>query len=235
MSWGGAAFDLTIWALLWWPRTRRPAYLVAVGFHVVVWLLFPIGVFPWVMLCAATVFFAPGWPRRLPGWPPASPARPGAGLDPAPGRSRWALRLAAAWLLVQALVPMRGALYPGPVNWNEQGFRFAWRVMLIEKTGQIEYRVTDPQGRLIRRVYPRGELSRLQYRMLCVKPDMIADYAREIARRERARGRGEVRVYADAYVAYNGRPSQRWIDPERDLAATDPWSVADWILPLRER
>ncbi len=64
MSWGGAVFDLSIWALLWWSRTRPPAYAVAVVFHVAVWVLFPIGVFPWVMLISATLFFTPDWPRR---------------------------------------------------------------------------------------------------------------------------------------------------------------------------
>ena len=36
-----------------------------VVFHVVTWRLFPIGVFPWLMIAASTVFFAPDWPRKL--------------------------------------------------------------------------------------------------------------------------------------------------------------------------
>ena len=61
----GAAFDCLIVPLLLWRRTRFPAWLVLVAFHLCTWALFPIGVFPWLMIGASTVFFEPDWPRRL--------------------------------------------------------------------------------------------------------------------------------------------------------------------------
>ena len=227
MSWGGAIFDLTIWAWLLWPNTRRPAYAVAVGFHVIVWVMFPIGVFPWVMLSAATLMFAPDWPRRF-----MRRARPDA-LVASP-LTPLKTSVAVGWLVVQLLMPARSVLYDGPVNWNEQGFRFAWRVMLVEKTGQLEYRVVSADRTQRWRIYPRTELTRQQYKMLCVKPDMIAEYAREIARRFAARGHPDVSVYADAFVSYNGRSSQRWVDPNADLSDTSPWGTAEYILPMVE-
>ena len=51
--------------LLLWRRTRLVAWLALVAFHVCTWVLFPIGVFPWLMIGVATVFFEPDWPRRL--------------------------------------------------------------------------------------------------------------------------------------------------------------------------
>ena len=45
-SWAGAAFDLTIVGWLLWRRSRPVAYVVLVVFHVMTWLLFPIGMFP---------------------------------------------------------------------------------------------------------------------------------------------------------------------------------------------
>ena len=57
MSWAGAAYDLSVAGLLLWRPARKSALVAAVIFHVVVWLLFPIGIFPWLMLIAATVFF----------------------------------------------------------------------------------------------------------------------------------------------------------------------------------
>lgn len=56
-SWGGAAFDLLIPFFLFRRRTRPWAYLVVLGFHGMTALLFPIGVFPWVMMVATLVFF----------------------------------------------------------------------------------------------------------------------------------------------------------------------------------
>lgn len=65
-SWSSAAFDCTIVAWLLWRRSRPCAYAVLVVFHIATWLLFPkIGVFPWVMIFCALVFFPPDWPRQL--------------------------------------------------------------------------------------------------------------------------------------------------------------------------
>lgn len=65
-SWSSAAFDCTIVAWLLWRRSRPWAYAVLVVFHIATWLLFPkIGVFPWVMIFSALVFFPPDWPRQL--------------------------------------------------------------------------------------------------------------------------------------------------------------------------
>ena len=65
-SWLGAAFDLTIVGWLLWRRSRPFAYVALVVFHVLTWRLFAIGVFPWVMIAATTIFFPPDWPRRFP-------------------------------------------------------------------------------------------------------------------------------------------------------------------------
>jgi vitamin K-dependent gamma-carboxylase len=65
LSWAGALFDCSIVALLCWRRTRRFAWCGVVGFHVATWVLFPIGVFPWLMIAVTTVFFEPNWPAQL--------------------------------------------------------------------------------------------------------------------------------------------------------------------------
>ena len=126
--------------------------------------------------------------------------------------------LAGVHLLLQLLIPLRFALYPGSVNWTEQGFRFAWRVLLIEKAGEVEYRVVVPQTGQRFTEYPRRSLSKLQYRMLSTQPDMIHQYARHIAQQYESRGFADVSVYADAWVSLNGRQSQRLIDETVDLA-----------------
>jgi vitamin K-dependent gamma-carboxylase len=234
MSWAGALFDLSVVPLLCFRRTRPFAVVAAAIFHVTIWRLFPIGVFSFVMLLAITCFFEPAWPRRFARFvraespalvtPIASPTRP----------ARVWTGLAAAYLLTQALLPIRYLFYPGPVNWTEQGFRFAWRVMLIEKTGQVEYRVTAAAPNRRFQVLPREELTPLQVKMLSTQPDMIQDYARHLARSFEAQGYRGVEVRADAWVAFNGRPSQRLIDPNADLASA-PRSLAPkpWILPLQ--
>ena len=231
MSWAGAAFDLAIVPLLCVRRTRPFAFAAAVLFHLSIWLLFPVGVFSFVMLVAITVFFEPNWPRRFLGRlvrvAPYAPAAPSVPLRPL------AFAFALAFVTVQVFVPLRFTLYPGSVNWTEQGFRFAWRVMLVEKSGRVEYDVTTNAGRF--RVFPREELTPLQLRQMATQPDMIEQYAHHLRRRFEANGYQNIRVRADAWVAFNGRRSQRLIDPATDLASTErSFAPKPWILPLGE-
>jgi hypothetical protein len=231
-SYAGAAFDLSIPFWLSWRRSRAIAYGVGLAFHIGVWLLFPIGVFSWVMIVATTSFFDPSWPRRWFG----QASRP---TNPAPASTRgslgrWSLLAAGVYVLVQLVVPLRYVLYPGNVNWHEQGFRFAWRVMLVEKAGQVEFTVlTDADDRRYV-VYPRELLTPLQYKMMSTQPDMIQQFAFHLQQTFAAQGHERVRVYADAWASLNGRPRQRLIDPSVDLVS-EPWSLwpKRWILPLQ--
>jgi uncharacterized membrane protein YphA (DoxX/SURF4 family) len=229
MSWGGALFDLGVVPLLLFKRTRPFALLLAVVFHLTIWLLFPVGIFSFVMLGAISVFFDPSWPRRFVGRSLALAPYSPSGAFSAP--RRWALALSAAYVAVQVLVPLRFALYPGTANWTEQGFRFSWRVMLIEKSGKVEYDVVGSRPTV--HVFPRHELTPLQLRQMATQPDMIADYARHLRERFEAEGLSDVRVYADAWVSFNGRRSQRLVDPTVDLAAAErSFAPKPWILPL---
>jgi len=235
-SYAGALFDLTIPAWLSLRRTRPYAYAVAAFFHVGVWLLFPIGVFSWVMIVSTTLFFEPSWPRRFLRGSPS----PGAGNDQTEltgrsgGLSRTGWGLIVAYLSLQIALPLRHLLYPGNVNWHEQGFRFAWRVMLVEKAGQVQFNVVTDADDLSFVIYPRQQLTPLQYKMMSTQPDMIQQFAQHLKQTFVARGHDRVRVYADAWASLNGRRRQRLIDPAVDIGSA-PWSLAakDWILPLQ--
>ncbi|MAT24453.1 MAG: hypothetical protein CMN29_05680 [Sandaracinus sp.] len=241
MSWAGMLFDLTIPFWLSWRRSRAVAYAAVLAFHAVTGFLFPIGIFPWLMSAAATVFFEPGWPRhfaRLVGRPrtaPALPPTPGCPLRPLRPRQLFARVVLGVHFAVQLLLPLRQHLYPGERTWHEQGFRFAWNVMLVEKTAMVDFRVVDAAGGETV-VHPREILTPLQRRMMTTQPDMILSFAHHLRDRWAAEGRGEVEVYVDAWCALNGRRRQRFIDPEVDLARVEA-SLAprDWVLPLAPR
>ncbi len=228
-SWAGAGFDLFVVPALLWKPTRPWAYAAVVGFHLFTGLLFPIGMFPWFMVGCATILFAPDWPRRF--------MVEGSRLDRPRGRNHPVfVGVAAAFLLVQLALPWRSLAYPGSVLWHEQGFRFSYRVMLVEKAGFVEFRVLDRRTGRRWTVDPRVELTALQVKMLATQPDLIAQYARHLAARiEREQPGTEIEVRVDALVAFNGRPHQRLIDSEVDLAATRAGLAAKpWILPAPE-
>ncbi len=212
-------------------RARAPAYGVLVIFHVLTALLFHIGMFPWIMIVSATAFWEPSWPRRLLARVRGTQAAATvAGVAGAPLGPR--ARLAAAtYAAVQVLLPLRSALYPGNTLWTEEGFRFSWKVMLIEKAGNLEFNVVDSAGRSYL-VSGRDYLTPFQARMAATQPDMILELAHFIARDFEAKGRGPVRVYADSQVSFNGRFRQRMIDPKVDLAAeSDSLRPKTFILP----
>lgn len=231
-SWAGAAFDLTIVGWLLWRRSRPFAYAVVLVFHVVTGKLFQLGMFPWIMSAVAVIFFDPSWARR-----PLERARVLAPIakDAPPPRfpplPRWGRALAAAYLGWHVLFPFRHLVYGGNVLWTEQGFRFAWNVMLIEKNGVVELSIVDRATGARSLVEARDYLTPYQIKMMSTQPDMILELAHVIADDYAHRGQS-VEVHADAQVTLNGRRLHPLIDPTVDLAAV-PEGVGrkPWILP----
>lgn len=228
-GWAGMLYDLTIVLFLVWFRTRAWAYASVCLFHLLTWLLFPIGMFPWIMIVATTIFFPPAWPRRfarrsvprLAGLP-ASPAQ----SEPA---SRRTLALLGAYVFLQVVIPLR-AYWPGTQpEWSNRGFNFAWRVMVAEKAGAVDLIAHDPREGTQWSIPIRDYLSARQERMMAQDPFMIRAFARHVASDYARSGRTGLEIHADAFVALNGRPMQRLIDPKVDLAATD---AGEWIVPL---
>jgi hypothetical protein len=236
MSWGSVFFELTIVFFLLWRRTRAWAYTLLVGFHLLTLLLFPIGMFPWIMIVTTTLFFAPDWPRRWlrPGWLAGhvASAAPHGPLSP---QQTIGLLVGSAYFVVQGLVPLRHHLYPGNVLWTEEGMRFAWKVMLVEKTGHVDFHVRDPVTGSTWIVPPAAYLTPRQEKMMSTSADMILALAHKIADDVHQRGVTQAEVRAEAYVSLNGRPSQPFIDPSIDLAKeASGRGPKPWILPLAD-
>lgn len=233
MSWGGASFDLAIVPALLWRRTRPFAYATLVAFHLATWALFPqLGVFPWMMIGLSLVFFNPAWPRRLLRFLPRRLVAAAIPADRTAWGARAVLAALALFAAVQLALPLRHFTYPGNVRWNEEGYRFAWRVMLSEKVGFVQYRVHDPATGRSWLAEPDEYLTPLQVERMSFQPDMIQQTAGIIADDFAERGYGDVVVNADAFVAFNGRPNARLIDPDVDLALVRPGlSPKAWVLP----
>ena len=250
-SWFAFLFDTFIIAFMLRRQTRPYAFCVILVFHLFTHLFFNIGLFPFIMVFGVLVFFEPDWPRRLAGALERTVTGKGDGgaqggvkggvmggvmgdWDGWGHWSRWQMVATTAVLLfcaVQFLLPLRHWAYPGTVLWHEQGMRFSWRVMLREKSGSIDYRVVDANGRTVF-VSPHRYLTMQQYREMAAQPDMILQLAHRIRDDYDARGVGPVKVYADSLVSLNARPAQRMIDPEANLAAiVDSTRRANWILP----
>lgn len=233
-SWVGFLFDTTVPLFLLNKRTRPFAFAVVIIFHSMTRLLFPIGMFPFIMVLSALVFFSPSWPRHLfqklglnPGVLQVQDAPIADSKRRLPSS---VLALATVLIVVQLIVPARSLFYPGNVLWHEQGMRLSWRVMVRAKGGNTVFRVERHGQKQVQYVSPRQYLTGLQESEMSSQPDLILQLAHHIARQ--LDDVGPVAVYAESRVALNGRRSALLIDPNVDLTQVrDGWAPAHYILP----
>ncbi len=223
-SWAGLAFDLSIVPLLLWARSRRVAFGLVIVFHLATAKLFTLGMFPWIMMASSLIFLSPSWPRRF----FSSKIDDGA---PVPvRRPRLILGALAVYFAFHIAMPFRHLLYPGDACWTEEGFRFSWNVMVMEKAGSVEFQVHEPSTGRSWDVAPTAYLTRHQARMMATQPDHILQLAHVVAADFRAKGVVDPEVWVDAFASLNGRPRERLIDPTIDLAReADGLTPRAWI------
>ncbi len=235
MSWAGFLNDTFVVPFLLWKKTRPYAFATVFVFHICTHLLFVIGVFPFLMVCGATLFFDADWPRsfwrRLRGMAPVPASH--AAHAPAGRWSTTAAILVAGYCLFQAVMPLRAFAYPGDVLWHEQGMRYSWRVMVREKNGSIDYRVRWNDSDREVRVSPSRYLTSHQEREMSGQPDLILQLAHRIADDFEARGHDDVEVRVNAVASLNGRRAAPLIDPTVNLAAeADTIRIMRWVTSL---
>jgi hypothetical protein len=297
-SWSGALYDLTIPFLLWYRPTRPYAFGVVVVFHVLTRILFPIGMFPYVMIVSTLIFFGPALHEKLLAmlrrvgeqiatrnrfraesqsrrvgeniasttilhaqaqtpqhsvgegffvenqaektsaslrpcakFPWSSSLKKGAFSSL---RKKLTISVLAAFFVLQLALPFRYLLYPGELFWTEEGFRFSWRVMLMEKAGYAQFKIVDAeQGRQFY-VDNSEFLNPFQEKQMAFQPDFILEYAHYLADHYRAQGMTDPQVYVvESYVGLNGRSSQPFVDPQVDLAKVEiSLRHKNWLLPF---
>ena len=239
-SWGGAIYDLTIPFLLLNKRTRMFGFFLVVVFHVLTRVLFPIGMFPYIMIVSALIFFDPKLHhailKRLSAWIKVDKSH----FDvkkvltyPQSRGVRLRNGLLITFFALQILLPFRFMLYPGNLFWTEQGFRFSWRVMLMEKAGYANFKILD--GKSGRRFYVDNMdfLTAQQEKMMSTQPDMILEYAHYLGDHFASQGHQNLEVYVESFVALNGERSKPFINPEVDLLKVkDGFGHKEWIIPI---
>jgi hypothetical protein len=253
MSWGGAAFDLSIVFLMLYRPTRILGFSLAIGFHLTNHLVFNIGIFPYLSIALTALFFSPSWPRSAVSFLAAGIPRIAkwqlswlevvSTVQPHASRF-WQQQKASQKKISMGLVmliclhcflPVRHHLFDSDVAWSEEGHRYAWRMMLRSKSGTGHYIVKDLSDGSAERVYPRDSLSSKQARKLWTHPDMILQYAHHLRGQAQAEGR-QVAVYAKVRVKLNAGKYHPYVDDTIDLAQQE-WSFFEtkrWVLPERK-
>ncbi|MCB0736841.1 MAG: HTTM domain-containing protein [Bacteroidetes bacterium] len=221
MSWAGALYDLTIPFLLFWKRTRIWAFAAVVFFHVLTRALFPIGMFPFIMILSTLIFFSANFHEKLLGfWPKRWSIYTEKNLVYKTSLIRQVgMGLLAFFFFVQFLLPFRFVTQKGELFWHEQGFRFSWRVMLMEKAGYAEFKVKDAESGQMERVNADQFLTAFQQKQMATQADFIIQFAHFLKDEYLKKGMQKPEVYVDSYVAINGRTSQPYVRSDINLAA----------------
>ncbi len=237
-SWGGMIYDLTIPFLLLWKPTRKVAFFMVIVFHLLTRVLFPIGMFPFIMILSTMIFFDSRVHERI--------------LDVFAkiiGKSKnifdngsiaiyrikenrnFSIFIVSIFLVLQLLIPFRYLLYPDNLYWTEEGYRFSWRVMLMEKAGTASFKIVDGETKKRFYVDNRDFLTSFQEKQMATQPDMIIEYAHYLRDHFTNQGHQNIEVYVESYVTLNGALSKRFIDPEVDLTKeSNTWRHKEWIL-----
>lgn len=228
-SWVGMLYDTFIIFFLINDKTRIAAFITVVVFHTITGILFQIGVFPMVMVCMVLIFFSDEWHIKVLN----RIFRKKTELASAPRKrtvSNLINYLLLGYVSVQLLFPWRYLLYPGNLFWTEEGYRFSWRVMLMEKAGTATFYVKDSKNGKEGIVVNSEFLNAHQEKQMTMQPDMILQFAHFLGSYYEKKGMVSPQVRAEVYVTLNAKPSKLLIDPNRDLMKEyDSFKPKDWI------
>ena len=190
-SWFGCIYDLVIPFFLLHKKTRPYAYFFVIVFHVLTWSLFNIGMFPFIMIVSTLIFFDAEFHQRIIDRISRLFSSKNSKFEirhsklsifnaPTSLTSRLILSIFILHFVVQILLPFRYTLYPGKLFWTEEGYRFSWRVMLMEKGGVAIFKVGDKNFKGEIEIRNCDYLTPVQEKMMSTQQDMILQLAHHL-------------------------------------------------------
>lgn len=240
LSWSGAVYDLSIPFLLLYKKTRPYAFTVVVIFHILTRIFFPIGMFPFIMIVSALIFFEAEFHLKIINLIKKTfSIRENLFQQKEKyfqyTRRKLIISILITFFCVQLLLPWRYLLYPGELFWTEEGFRFSWRVMLIEKTGYAQFKIVDGKTKKWFYVDNSDFLTPFQEKEMAAQPDFILEYAHFLRDHFAGQGHKNIEVYVDSFVTLNGRRSTRYIYPHTNLILKkESFRHKNWIIPFND-
>ncbi len=241
-SWTGMIYDLGIVFLLLYKRTRIFAFVIVVIFHVLTRILFPIGVFPYIMIVSTLIFFDANFHKKclfflakMLKFNKDIFENDKILIDKKSTFDILKHTIIILFISFQILFPFRYLLYNNELFWTEEGFRFSWRVMIMEKAGYTQFIIKDATLKKEIRINNGNFLTRFQEKQMSFQPDFILEYAHYLCEYYKKQGWKKPEVYVESYVALNGRLSQKYINQKINLANEyESFQPKTWILPFND-
>lgn len=243
-SWIGMLYDVFIVFFLLYKPTRGLAYFFVVTFHLLTHALFPIGMFPYIMITSGLIFFdADVHDKIITKLSYVSRISKSAYVFSQDNKfkdlySAFEKKIIAVILsiffLIQLLLPWRYLMYPDELFWTEEGYRFSWRVMLIEKVGLTTFTLVDKNTGKRFEIRNSDFLTDFQIKQMSTQPDFILQYAHMLRDHYIEEGL-KPEIYVESYVTLNGRLSKEFIDSKINLAnENETFAHKKWIVPFNE-
>ncbi len=217
--WFGCLYDLSIGFLLFNKRTINVAYILVLIFHLATALFFNIGMFPYVMIIITTIFFKEKTHKAI-----LTKLKSILNYNSFKIHSEVLILkkpliiLFVIYFLIQIITPFRYLLYDGKLFWTEQGYRFSWRVMLMEKAGTAFFYIKDCRTNKQIEVDNKKHLTYMQEKQMATQPDMMIDYAKFLKQEYIKKGFLNPKVTAQSFVTLNGKGSKEFINDTLDLS-----------------
>ncbi len=239
-SWIGIFYDLTIVFWLSFNKTKNWAYLTVILFHVLTGILFQIGIFPIVMIACTTIFLDNKLHIKIIRY--LKLILINFNLKFKNDSKKYLCRKYFAvnnfiisgislYVIAQILIPIRFLLYNDSIYWTENGYRFSWRVMLMEKAGTATFYIKDLKTKHTSIVNNRDFLTLHQEKQMAMQPDLILQYAHFLKKYYRQIIKNDLAIYSEVYVTINGRISSLYIDKKVDLSLEkDSFFQKKWVL-----
>ena len=251
-------YDISIPFLLFFSKTRITAFFLVVVFHLLTVILFPIGMFPYIMITSSLIFFSTRFHENIVG-------KISSLLNIINNKIKFVkcdiiikeikeynfiykkptMFIIMIFFVIQLSFPFRYLFYPGELFWHEQGYRFSWRVMLMDKVGNASFKIYNPNNNNEKVIESNLLfLTEYQEKQMSFQPDMILEYAHFLGdyyKNTDINNDGiidfddNIHVYADVFVSLNGRNNQRLINPKFNLySEKESFENKSWILPFND-
>jgi len=229
-SWFGAIYDLTIWIFLFNKSTRKYAYVVVIIFHLMTSILFQIGIFPYMMTLLTLIFFSSSFHENvIEKLKVFLNISSGNFVELRQANTNLTKNFIMFFVFIQLIIPFRYIFYKGDIFWTEQGYRFSWRVMLMEKTGWINFKLVDKKNGIVKLIDPSYELNDIQVKQMSFQPDMILQYAQHLGGKYLKETGFKPEIYVESFVSLNGSGSKRYFKNDIDIYNVKFDRISDYL------
>ena len=236
MSWTGIIIDFAAAALIFSRKLNKFILPFLTVFHILNHLTLNIGVFPFLMIGAYVLFFSPEFLARL--RKKLFKGKESAREYSAKKLQRQILLYGFyVFFLLQLVIPTRAFFFPKPIEWYGNGWHFSWRMMLVDRTAALKYKIYFPDNGQAGYLDMQNYMCDWQFKILTKSPLQVLKFAHYVRDQALANGAQQPpEIYAYYWRQYNGRPFQQACDSTLNLSSVpyNALSSKSWVEPFQD-